>query len=276
MLQNIAYGLTVGAILYITSIGLSLTFGSMKIVNFAHGIIYTIGAYALVASLTYLTKSFVVGAILGILVVIPISYAIDRFIIRRLYGVSIDYAIIATYALVFIGVDAIKWIWGASPIPLSDPIGKIATLFSVSLPVYRLVIIAVSIATYVGLRLFFKKTIAGKIVAAGLEDRDAVRALGIDVNRYFSLIFVLGSCLAAVGGVLYAPITTVQPYMGFPILRLSFAVAIVGGLGNLEGTFVAALALGVLMGLVGMFWGAAAEAAVFAVMAIALILRPDE
>ena len=276
MLQNIAYGLTVGAILYITSIGLSLTFGSMKIVNFAHGIIYTIGAYALVASLTYLAKSFVVGAILGILVVIPISYAIDRFIIRRLYGVSIDYAIIATYALVFIGVDAIKWIWGASPIPLSDPIGKIATLFSVSLPVYRLVIIAVSIATYVGLRLFFKKTVAGKIVAAGLEDRDAVRALGIDVNRYFSLIFVLGSCLAAVGGVLYAPITTVQPYMGFPILRLSFAVAIVGGLGNLEGTFVAALALGVLMGLVGMFWGAAAEAAVFAVMAIALILRPDE
>lgn len=277
MVQNLLYGLTIGGVLYITSIGLSLTFGTMRIVNFAHGILYTLGAYGLIASLTHLTHSFAVGAVVGVLAVVPLAMLMDRYVIQRLRSVSVDYAIIATYALVYVGVDAIKWIWGPNPIPLSDPIGKLVTLpgTTLTLPAYRLVIIAVAVLTYLGLGQFFKRTLVGKIVVAGLEDPDGVKALGLDVNKYFSYVFLLGSGLAALGGVLYAPITTVQPYMGMTILRLGFAVVLVGGLGNLNGTFWSALGLGMLMSLTSMFWGAAAEASVFVVMVIALMLKPE-
>lgn len=276
MMSTIAYGLTIGAILYIVSVGLSLTFGTMRIVNFAHGFIYTIGAYILITLLPLTGSNFIISALGAVVAVIPISYLIERFIVRRLYGVSIDYAIIATYAVVLIGVDLIKWIWGATPIPLADPVGKDVTLFSVTLPLYRLFIIALSIILSIALWLFFKRTVVGKIVVAALEDKDAVRSLGINVDKYFAYVFVLGSCLAALGGVLYAPITSIHPYMGFMILLISFAVVIVGGLGNLKGTFISAFVLGLIMAITGRYWGPAAETMVFVVMAIALIIKPIE
>jgi len=276
MISTLIYGLTIGGILYIISIGLSLPFGSMRIVNFAHGMIYTPGAYIRMAALPLIRSNFFAGILIAILVVIPISFIIEKFIIRRLYGESIDYAIIATYAVLLIGVDLVKWIWGTSPIPLSDPVGKSVTFLTIEVPVYRLIIILVSLTICVGLWLFFKKTIVGKIVIAGLQDREAVRSLGISVDRYFSIVFVLGSCLAALGGVLYAPITTVHPYMGFHILLISFAVVIVGGLGSLKGTTISAFALGMVMAITGRFWGPAAEAMVFAVMAVVLIIKPIE
>ena len=105
MINTIAYGLTIGGILYIISIGLSLTFGTMRIVNFAHGLIYTIGAYLLITTLPFARNNFILGAVIAVLAVIPISYIIERFVVRKLYGISIDYAIIATYAVVLIGVD---------------------------------------------------------------------------------------------------------------------------------------------------------------------------
>jgi len=276
MLSTLAYGLTIGAILYIISVGLSLTFGTMRIVNFAHGLVYAIGAYLLISILPRIGDNFILGALIAVIAVVPISYLIERFVIRKLYGVSIDYAIIATYAVLLIGVDLIKWIWGASPIPLSDPIGKYVTVFSVTLPLYRLVIILLAVLIYLSLSLFFKRTMVGKIVVAALEDKDAVRSLGINVDRYFAYVFVLGSCLAALGGVLYAPITSVHPYMGFMIILISFAVVIVGGLGNLKGTFISAFVLGLVMAITARFWGAAAETMVFVVMAIVLIVKPIE
>lgn len=275
-MSTIAYGLTIGAILYIVSVGLSLTFGTMRIVNFAHGFIYTLGAYILITLLPLTGSNFIVSALVAVVAVIPVSYLIERFIVRRLYGVAIDYAIIATYAVVLIGVDLIKWIWGATPIPLADPVGRDVTLFSVTLPLYRLFIIALSIVLSIALWLFFKKTVVGKIVVAALEDKDAVRSLGINVDKYFAYVFVLGSCLAALGGVLYAPITSIHPYMGFMILLISFAVVIVGGLGNLRGTFISAFVLGLIMAITGRYWGPAAETMVFVVMAIALIVKPIE
>lgn len=276
MINTIAYGLTIGAILYIISIGLSLTFGTMRIVNFAHGLVYTIGAYLLVSSLPFARNNFVLAALASVLVVIPISYCIERFVIRKLYGVSIDYAIIATYAVVLIGIDAIKWIWGASPIPLSDPVGIDVSILTVTLPLYRLIIIILALVIFFALSLFFKKSMVGKIVVASLEDKDAVRSLGINVDKYFAYVFVIGSCLAALGGVLYAPITSVHPYMGMMVLLISFAVVLVGGLGNIKGTFVSAFVLGMVMAITGRFWGPAAETMVFIVMGIVLIFKPIE
>ncbi len=274
MLQSILFGLTIGGILYIIAIGLSLTFGAMGIVNFAHGLIYAIGAYALYTGLSWLGLNFILGALLAVLVSIPISYVIERFVIRKLYGQSIDYAIIATYAVLLIGVDAIKWIYGPNPLPIGDPIGESIRFMSLEMPVYRLIIIGISFLIFIGLSLFFKKTMVGKIVVAGLQDQEAVRSLGIKVEKYFAVVFILGSALAALGGVLYAPISTLDPYMGFHILILCFAVVIVGGMGNLRGTAIAAFALGMVMSITGRFWGPAADAMVYVVMAAVLIFRP--
>jgi branched-chain amino acid transport system permease protein len=276
MINTIAYGLTIGGILYIISIGLSLTFGTMRIVNFAHGLIYTIGAYFLITLLPVARNNFILGAIIAVLAVVPISYIIERFVVRKLYGVSIDYAIIATYAVALIGVDLIKWIWGASPIPLSDPVGIDVAFLGITLPLYRLIIIILAIFIFIALSIFFKKTMVGKIVVAALEDKDAVRSLGINVDKYFAYIFVMGSSLAALGGVLYAPITSVHPYMGSMVLLLSFAVVVVGGLGNIKGTFVSAFVLGMVISVTGRLWGPAAETMVFVVMGVVLIFKPIE
>jgi branched-chain amino acid transport system permease protein len=275
MIGVVAYGLTVGAILYIISIGLSLTFGTMRIVNFAHAFVYTLGAYVLFTVLAN-GGGFLLAAVVGVVAAVPVAWLIERYVIRRLYGQSIDYAIIGTYAVLLVGVDVTKWIWGANPIPLSDPIGAHVGILGVGLPVYRLVIIGISLLIFGGLELFFRRTLVGKIVVAGLEDKDAVRSLGIRVDSYFSAVFVIGSALAALGGILYAPITTVHPYMGFHVLLLSFAVVLVGGLGSMRGTLLASFALGMVIAVTGRLWGPAAETMVFVVMAAVLVIRPIE
>lgn len=276
MISTIAYGLTIGAILYIISVGLALTFGTMRIVNFAHALIYTVGAYAMVAATKYLGGMYIPSTVFAVVAVIPLAYLIERFVIRRLYGESIDYAIIATYAVLLIGVDACKWIWGATPISVSDPVGTTTLILGVDLPTYRLLIIALSVLIFIGLELFFRRTLVGKVVVAGLEDKEGVRSLGINVDHYFSLMFIIGSCLAALGGALYVPITSLHPYMGFHVLLLSFAVVIIGGMGSTRGTFAAAIALGLVMAVTGRFWGPASETMVFIVMAVVLIIKPIE
>jgi len=270
----ILYGFTIGAILYFISIGLSLTFGTMRVINFAHTLTYTIGVYILVTLIALFKGYFIFAAIIAVMAVIPISYVIERLIIRRLYGESVDYTFIATFAIALIGVDLIKWIWGVNPYPLSDPVGEYLTLWGFTFPLYRVLIVMIAILLFFALELLFKKTIAGKIVVAALEDEEGVRCLGVNVAKYFSIVFMLGSALAAMGGVLYAPISSIHPYMGLSVLLLAFAVVIVGGMGNLKGTFVSAFALGMVMAVTARYWSQGAETMVFIVMAIVLIFRP--
>jgi branched-chain amino acid transport system permease protein len=274
MIYTILYGFTIGAILYFISIGLSLTFGTMRVINFAHTLTYSIGVYLLITLLAFLKGYFIIGAITAVIAVIPISYVIERFVIRRLYGESLDYTFIATFAVTLIGVDVIKWIWGVNPYPLSDPIGVYLTVRDLTFPLYRILIFIIAILLFFGLELLFRKTIVGKIVVAALEDEEGVRCLGVNVDKYFSIVFMLGSALAAMGGVLYAPISSIHPYMGLSVLLLAFAVVIVGGMGSLKGTFVSAFALGMVMAVTARYWSQGAETMVFIVMAIVLIFKP--
>ena len=274
MLYTILYGFTIGAILYFISIGLSLTFGTMRVINFAHTLTYSLGVYMLVTFVGLFRGSFIPAGILAIATVIPVSYVIERFIIRRLYGESVDYTFIATFAVTLIGVDSIKWIWGVLPQPMSDPLGVYMTLGSFTFPLYRIIIVIIAVVLFFALELFFRKTIVGKIVVAALEDEEGVRCLGVRVTKYFSLVFVLGSALAALGGVLYAPISSIHPYMGLSILLLAFAVVIVGGMGNLRGTFISAFTLGMVMSITARYWSQGAETMVFIVKAIVLIFKP--
>jgi branched-subunit amino acid ABC-type transport system permease component len=274
MLLTILYGFSIGAILYFISIGLSLTFGTMRVINFAHTLTYSIGVYVLITCIPLMKGNFFSAGIIAILTVIPISYVIERFVIRRLYGESLDYTFIATFAITLMGVDTIKWIWGVNPLPLSAPLGTYIEFWGMTFPVYRIIIFAIAIVLFLALELFFRKTILGKIVVAASDDKDGVRCLGVRVDKYFSLMFILGSALAALGGVLYAPISAVHPYMGLSVLLLAFAVVIVGGMGRLRGTFVAAFALGMVMAITARYWSQGAETMVFIVMAIVLIFRP--
>jgi branched-chain amino acid transport system permease protein len=274
MLLTIFYGFSIGAILYFISIGLSLTFGTMRVVNFAHTLTYSIGVYVLITCLPWVKGNFIPAAILAILAVIPISYVIERYVIRRLYGESLDYTFIATFAVTLMGVDTIKWVWGVNPLPLSAPLGTYIDFWGMTFPVYRIIIFGIAIVLFFALELFFRKTILGKIVVAALEDKDGVRCLGVRVDKYFAIMFILGSALAALGGVLYAPISAVHPYMGLSVLLLAFAVVIVGGMGNLRGTFISAFSLGMVMAITARYWSQGAETMVFIVMATVLIFRP--
>jgi branched-chain amino acid transport system permease protein len=270
MIETIIYGCTIGAILYLFSIGLSLTFGAMHIINFAHGMIYAFGVYLFI-SLWSTLHLFIPGLILAVLAMAPVAWIIERFIIRRLYGASLDYAMIATYALLLIGTDLIKLIWGGTPYPVSDPLAITLNFFQITIPLYRLIIVIMAIVLFLALRAFFNRSLVGRIVTAALEDPEGVRCLGLDIYRYFSIVFVMGSCLAVLGGVLYAPVSTAEPYMGFRILLIAFSVVIVGGMGNFTGTFVASFVLGLVIAITGRYYSAAAETMVFVIMALVLL-----
>jgi len=273
MVESLVYGFTLGAILYLFSIGLSLTFGTMKIINFAHAMAYTLGVYFFITFLRLFSGGFCTSAFLAILCMVPVAYVVERLIIRRLYGESLDYAIIATYAVLLIGTDFIKFVWGNVPQQVSDPVGLSISVFDFIIPVYRLIIIAVAVILFVGLNILLRTTIIGKIVVAALEDADGVRCLGVNVNKHFSIVFIFGTLLAVLGGILYAPISAADPYMWLSILLIAFAVVILGGMGNLNGTFVSAFVLGITMAITGRFWSQAADTIVFVVMAIVLIFR---
>lgn len=276
MIETVIYGFTIGTILYFFSIGLSLTFGTMHIINFTHGMVYALGVYVFITLLPLMGGVFPLAMGISIMAMVPIAYLIERFVIRQLYGESLDYAIIATYGVLLIGTDLIKLIWGTTPYPVNDPIGITVSLKGVTLPLYRLMIVLGAIVIFFVLRIFFKRTLVGRIVMAALEDSDGVRCLGINVDKYFNIVFVMGSILAVLGGILYAPISTADPYMGFHILLLAFAVVIVGGMGNLTGTFWAAMIMGMVMAITGRFWSQASHAMVFVFMALVLIFRPIE
>jgi len=273
MFETMLYGLTIGAVLYLFSIGLSLTFGTMHIINFSHALVYTLGVYFFIGFRDVLSLGFLPAMLIAVVVMLPVAWAIERFVIRRLYGERLDYAIIATYALLLIGTDIIKIAWGPLPQSINVPLQASIQIAGVNISVYRIVIVICAIVIFLGLREFFRKTVVGQIVIAALEDDEGVRCLGIDTSKYFSMVFVMGSALAIVGGILYAPISTAEPYMGIHILLLAFSVVIVGGMGSLTGTFYASFALGMLMALVGRFWAGGANASVFLTMALVIIYR---
>jgi len=273
MIETIIYGLTIGAILYFFAIGMSITFGTMHIINYSHAMVYTLGVYLFITILPVFGGMFIPSLIFAAACMIPIAYILERFVIRKLYGESLDYAIIATYALLYIGTDIIKFIWGNIPRPVSDPIGTTLRMGTVNISTYRIVISIAAIVVFICIKLFFKKTIIGKIVIASLEDEEGVRCLGIKVNKYFSIMFIIGSVLAVIGGVLYAPISAADPYMGTNILLLAFAVVMVGGMGNLDGTFISAFVIGMAMALTGRLWSKASEVIAFLIMAGILIYR---
>jgi len=269
-------GLVVGMIYALIGIGLTLILGLLDIPNFAHGALYALGAYLLL-QLLGLTGSFWLGLLIAPVVVFILSMLLERLLIRPLYPVGSNYVLLFTFAVSVIVQELIILVWGPvgfSVLPPSILAGSVE-LGLFSYPRYHIFVMLVSVAVILALWLLLERTRYGAIMRAGIENKTMVSALGIDVYRLFTLGFGLGAYLAALAGVLMAPIRGLMPYMGVDILPFAFVVVALGGLGNIIGAIAAGLIIGVTQSLTTQFWPQGSTITIFAVMAAILLIRPQ-
>lgn len=276
LLAQVFTGLVLGMIYVLLAIGLSLIFGLMTVVNFAHGALYMLGAYFGVLLLGY-TESFWVALIVAPLMVGALGLLIERFLIRRLYGRSPDDPLLLTFGLSLILVEGVKVFWGKIGLTLDPPraLAGAVDLGFMIFPAYRLFLIAVTVAVLIALYFFLGRTNVGLIIRAGSRDPLMVRALGINLGRIWLVVFGIGTALAGLAGILAGPMRGAYAEMGVTMVIESFVVIVVGGMGSLLGAVVAGLLIGQVVGLTTLFLPKAAEIMVFMVMAVVLLVRPS-
>jgi branched-chain amino acid transport system permease protein len=269
-------GLVLGMIFVLLAIGLSLIFGLLTVVNFAHGSLYMLGAYFGVFVFG-VTGNFWLSLIIAPLMVGTVGLLIERFLIRRLYGRSPDDPLLLTFGLSLIIVEGVRIIWGKIGLTIDPPkaLGTAVNLGFMNFPAYRLFVIAVTVAVLVAIWLFLERTNVGLIIRAGSRDPLMVRALGIDLSRIWLLVFGIGTGLAGLAGILAGPMRGVYAEMGVTMVIESFVVIVVGGMGSLVGAVVAGLLMGQVVGLTTYFAPALAEIMVFVAMAVVLLVRPS-
>ena len=266
-------GLIWGLIIALIALGLSLIFGVMGIVNMAHGDLYMWGA-VLAFYLFGFIGNFWVALLLVPFLIALIAAPVERFILRPYEGHH-SVTMIATTGISFILQQGALATYGGIPKQLSDPFPVSFNLLGVAYPGYRLLIACISMAIITGIWVFLYRTSYGILIRASIQDRGMAAAMGINTNRVLVATFVLGSILAAVGGVLAAPVTQVFYLMGNDVILLSFIVVIIGGLGSLGGTLVAALGLCSVEGMMSaILTPTQSKAAIFVIMIVILIIRP--
>ncbi len=273
---QIVTGIALGSVYALLAIGLSLIFGMLTVVNFAHGAFFMVGAFLGVYFLG-VTGSFWFSLILVPAVVGLIGLVTERFLVRPLYGRGIDYPLLLTFGLSYVMIDAMRFIFGIEGLPSSTPaVLRGSTDLGVGMfPTYRLFLIAITALIILALWLFLEKTKYGLIIRAGARDPEIVRVLGIDVSKVWLMVFGLGTAIAGLSGVLAAPTRAVNPEMGIPILADAFVVTVVGGMGSLPGAVIAGLLVGVVFSLTSLFAPAYAEMSIFVLMALVLLIRPQ-
>ena len=269
-------GLVLGMIFVLLAIGLSLIFGLLTVVNFAHGSLYMLGAYFGVFLFGF-TKSFWISLVVAPLLVGTLGLLIERFLIRRLYSRSPDDPLLLTFGLSLIIVEAVRMIWGKIGLTLDPPkaLSGAVNLGFMYFPGYRIFVIGITIAVLIAIWLFLERTNVGLIIRAGSRDPLMVRALGIDLSRIWLLVFGIGTALAGLAGILAGPMRGVYAEMGVTMVIESFVVIVVGGMGSLIGAVVAGLLMGQVVGLTTFFAPALSEIMVFVAMAVVLLVRPS-
>jgi branched-chain amino acid transport system permease protein len=269
-------GLVLGGLYVLLAIGLSLIFGLMTVVNFAHGSLYMLGAYY-GFFLLGLTRNFWLSLVLAPLMVGVCGLLIERVLIRRLYGRSPDDPLLLTFGLSLVLFEAVRMIWGKIGLTLDPPralAGAVDLGFMV-FPLYRLFVIAVTALALLGLWFFLERTNAGLFIRAGSRDPLMVRALGVNLGRVWMLVFGLGTALAGLAGILAGPMRGVYAEMGVTMIIESFVVVVVGGMGSLLGAIVAGVLIGEVVSLTTFFAPKLSEIMVFVVMAVVLLVRPS-
>lgn len=272
-------GITTAMFLFLIASGLSLIFGVLRVLNFAHGSFYMIGAYLawqIVHTIGPGPGTFwfaVLGAATGVTV---LGVAIERLLLRHLYGREDLYQLLFTYALVLVLADAAKLLWGTQQLSVQRPdiLDGTLRLFGVIVPHYNLFIVVLgpTVALFVWLVLY--RTHIGRMIRAAALDRETLGALGADVGRLYTIMFGVGSFLAGLAGALVTPVKSVVPGMDVEIIIEAFVVVVIGGLGSLWGTFIGALIYGQFLSFGILVFPRFSIFSVFVLMAIILIIRP--
>jgi branched-chain amino acid transport system permease protein len=256
--------------------GLTIIFGALGVVNFAHGAFYAIGAYAGYMAFRH-TGSFVVAMLAGAFFLLAIGIVVERGLIRLYYQRPNEDQILVTFGVGIILVEIIRWWFGGISQRLPVPVwGEGAVNLGITYyPTYRIAVLGIVAATLCGFYLVLYRTRLGLIVRAGIEDQLMVNILGINVTRTFLVVFGLGAMAAGFAGVINAPIVSITPDMGAVVLVQSFVVIVIGGVGSFWGAVVGGLIAGEILSLTAMVQPAYSQVMLFAAMAVVLILRPQ-
>jgi branched-subunit amino acid ABC-type transport system permease component len=274
LLPQLLHGLVFGAALGLLALGLTVIFGLLGVMNFAHGELYMLGAYAGIAVIG-VTHSFWVALLVGPLLVGVVGAVTEMTTLRPLYRREPLYGLILTFGLALVFREGARQIWGGDMRRIIPPFTGSTPLLGMTYPNYRLFLLVASSVILLAIWLFFTRTRAGIVVRAAVQDAEMLDGLGVDVKRVFTLTFAASGALAALAGLLLAPVFTVYPQMGVEMILLAFIVVILGGMGSLGGSVAAAFVIGVTQSLFSLWMNPQRVAiAIFGIMIVVLIVRP--
>ena len=279
-MENAAFqgliGLSLAMYLWLISAGLTIIFGVLKIVNFAHGSLFMVGSYLAYTFYGPAGLPFWLAILLSLLGTGVLGLAMER-LLSRIYHIDEAYQLLLTFGFILILDDAVKIIWGGlfriPPVP--EFLEGSWPVFGRAFPVYNAFVIAMGLAVAALLWAVFEKTWWGRIVRATAADREMASAIGINVPRVFAGVFVVGAMLAALGGAIGTPVRVAAPGIGAAMIIQAFIITVIGGLGNLKGAFVSSLIVGVLSAYGTLYFPVFELFFLFVIMAVVLLVRPQ-
>ena len=269
-------GFAFGSLLALMSSGLTIIFGTLGFVNFSHGAMFMLGAYAAFVVLVH-WHSYIAAVLAGAAVLLIVSIVLERGLLRFFYARPPEDQLLVTFGLSVMLIEAIRYFFGSDSQRVSPPswgngIVNFWGLFYY--PLYRVEVIGIAAAFLLVLYLLLYHTSVGLMVRAGIEDRLMVGLLGIDVRRMFLLVFAIGATAAGIAGVIFAPLSAVIPDMGTPFLIQAFVVVVIGGLGSFGGAIVGGLLVGELLSLTTAFNPDYSQVSIYLAMTLILVMRP--
>ncbi|VVO24484.1 branched-chain amino acid ABC transporter permease [Pseudomonas fluorescens] len=273
---QVLLGLINGAFYALLSLGLAIIFGLLRIINFAHGAQYMLGAFTAVLGLNYLGVNYWLALVLAPLVVGVLGMLIERGLLRRIAGEDHLYGLLLTFGLALIVEGSFVKLFGVSgsSYPMPELLKGGYNLGFMFLPTYRAWVVVAALVVCVATWFMIERTRLGSYLRAGTENPKLMQAFGINVPLLITLTYGFGAALAAFAGVLAAPIYSVTPTMGANLLIVVFAVVVIGGMGSIMGAIVTGLAMGLIEGVTKVFYPEAANTVVFLVMVLVLLVRP--
>jgi branched-chain amino acid transport system permease protein len=272
-------GLTAAMFLFLIASGLSLIFGVLRVLNFAHGTFYMLGAYAAFQIVQWIGPGpgrFWLAALGAALAVALLGGLVERLLFRRLYGAEELYQLLFTYALVLVLSDVAKMLWGTQQKSVSRPpeLAGALSIFGTTIPYYNLFIVLLGPIIALAVWLVLQRTRVGRFIRAAALDRETLGALGVNVDALYTWVFVIASFLGGLGGALISPMRATVPGMDTEVIVEAFVVVVIGGLGSFWGTFLGALVYGQVLSFGILFFPRFSIFAVFALMAAVLVVRP--
>jgi len=268
-------GLVLGALLALISSGLTIIYGTLGVLNLAHGAMFMLGGYAGWLAYTY-TGSFVIAVIAGSLFVMIVGVAMERVVIRHFYARPHEDQLLVTFGIGIVFVETVRFFFGSlsKTVPAPLALAGITPIGIMYYPTYRLALLGIVVVALIALYLALYRTRLGLIVRAGIEDSAMVDALGIDVQKVFMAVFGIGAMAAGFAGIINAPVVSIAPDVGEAILVQTFVVVVIGGVGSFVGAILGGLIAGEIISLTSMFNPGYSYVMLFVAMTLVLALRP--